>query len=79
MMQIFGLERYVAVSMKSVLGEHIFHGEWAEKKTDNDTVVVVLNSNAIVKFYGFDHSVCIQLGAKKFILEEADYYELELG
>ena len=81
MIEISGLAEHVYLSMLSVFGERIFKGTWPEhdsKEDEENTFLVRLNQNAIIKFYGFDSSISIDLGAKKYIIEKNDYYKAEL-
>lgn len=75
-MEIIGLAEHIYLSMISVFGERIFEGAWPEN--ESKTFLVRLNKNAQIKFYGFDSSICIDLGAKKYIIEKNDYYKVEL-
>lgn len=76
MIQILELDKHAAAAMRYVLGEDIFK---YEEEDDEDTVTVTLNNNAVIKFYGFDSSVCIDLGGKMFLLENESYWRLNLG
>lgn len=81
MIEIIGLSEHVYVSMMSVFGDRIFEGAWPEhdsKEDEEKTFLVRLNKSAIIKFYGFDSSISVDLGAKKYIIEKNDYYKVEL-
>ena len=83
MIEIIGLAEHDYESMKSDFGERIFEAQWAapynielDKEREHH---VILNKNAQIKFFGFDSSICIDLGAKKYIIENNDYYKVELS
>lgn len=69
MIEIFGLDEEVAEAMISVFGNRIF-------KFRDDTDVVRLNDNVILKCHNFDSSVRVELGAKMFILEKDNYWRI---
>ena len=71
MIEIFGLDEEVAEAMISVFGNRIF-------KFRDDTDVVRLNDNVILKFHNFDSSVRVELGAKMFILEKDNYWRITI-
>lgn len=75
MIQILGLNSDVALSIKRVIGNHVFNYE--EPGHDN-TMEVILNENILIKYYGFDSSVTLDLGGKKFLLENKDYWRIVL-
>lgn len=78
MIEIIGLSNVAYESMLTVFGERIFEGKWSEYDDKERTFLVRLNKNAQIKFYGFESSICIDLGAKKYIIEKNDYYKVEL-
>lgn len=71
MIEIFELDEEVAEAMISVFGNRIF-------KFRDDTDVVRLNDNVILKFHNFDSSVRVELGAKMFILEKDNYWRITI-
>ena len=76
MITIHQLSRKKAEEMKEELGNHIFKNISPYKDGD---VIVSLCDYAEIKFYNFDNSVTIQLGAKKCLLENEDYWRIELA
>lgn len=72
-MEILGLDVKVAEAMVSVFGEKIFKYRSYDVK---DETSVTLNDNAILKCYGFDRSVRVDLGAKIFILERDNFWKI---
>lgn len=74
-MTIFRLDAGVARAMINELGGDIFRS-----KTDDgeNTVTVTLSEYAILKCYGYDGTVIVDLGAKIFILERNNYWRIEL-
>lgn len=80
MIEITGLAEHVYVSMISVFGEKIFEAVFQDCNNEGKEreFNVLLNRNAAIKFYAFDSSICIDLGAKKYIIEKNDFYKVEL-
>ena len=75
-MKIVELDSKVAEAMISVFGAKIFK----YKEAENDgTITTKLNDNVILKCYGFDGSVRIELGATMFILESKDFWRIMIG
>lgn len=74
-MEIMGLDVKVAEAMLSVFGEKIFKYRSYDEK---DTTTVTLNDNVILKCYGFDSSIRVDLGAKMFILERDNYWRITI-
>ena len=72
-MYIYGLDRDVAEAMLNVFGNRIF--DRIEDDTNN-TIAVLLNESVMLKCYGFDKSVRVELGAKMFILEKDNYWRI---
>lgn len=75
MIQILGLNSDVALDMKRVIGDRVF--KYEEPDHDN-TLTVILNENILIKYYGFDSSITVDLGGKNFLLENKDYWRMIL-
>ena len=69
-MEISALDNTVAVAMTDLFGSKIFK-YWNDNH--DGTITVRLNDNVILKCYGFDRSVKVELGGKMFILENNSF------
>ena len=74
-MKIIDLDNEVAEAMVNVFGDNIFI---YRVSTSDKTVLVLLNDNVILKCYGFDRSVRVELGSKIFILEREQYWRIAI-
>ena len=74
-MEILNLDKKVAEAMLSVFGEKIFKSRDCE---GTETMSVTLNDNVILKCYGYDGSVRVDLGAMMFILERDHYWRITI-
>lgn len=72
-MCIYGLDNDVAEAILNVFGNNIF--KYRNSDVEN-TISAILNDNVILKHYGFDGSVKVELGAKMFILERDNYWRI---